>query len=142
MKFAIGFLLILHGLIVAGQSSGNFGSIAPSGLTNPSWLSWWPMNLGRSWLLAGLGLERAPITWVVGLLWLLGGIALTAAGLGAMGVIIPADWWPSLAISGAVLSLFMLVVYLHPLMILGTMLSGVILVALLWAHWLPQLLVP
>jgi hypothetical protein len=142
MKFGIGILLILHGLIVAAQSSGNFGPTTPGGLQNPSWVSWWPMNLGRSWLLGWLGLERAPVSWMVGILWLAGGIALTAAGLGAMGIIIPSDWWRSLAVSGAAISLAMLIVYLHPLTILGTVLSVVILVALLWVRWPSQLLIP
>jgi hypothetical protein len=135
MKLLITALLIVHGLIVAGQSSGSFGSTPPSGLQNPSWVSWWPINLGRSWLLSWLGLERTPITWIVGLLWLASGIALVAAGFGVLGFIIPADWWRSLAVAGAAISLFLLVVYLHPLSIIGPILSLAILVALLWAHW-------
>jgi hypothetical protein len=142
MKFAIGILLIVHGLIVVAQSSGNFALTTPSGLQNPSWMGWWPTNLGRSWLLAWLGLERAPVLWMAGILWIAGGVALTAAGLGAMGIIIPADWWRSLAVSGAAISLVLLIAYLHPLMILGTVFSAVILVALLWARWPSQLLVP
>ena len=74
--------------------------------------------------------------------WLAGGIALAAAGLGVLGIIVPTDWWRTLAIAGAAISLFMLVVYLHPLMILGTGLSIAILVALLWVHWPPTSLVP
>ncbi len=142
MKLIIAAVLILHGLITAFQSGGNFGSTPPSGLQNPSWMSWWPTNLGRSWLLSWLGLERTPFTWISGLLWLAGGIALVAAGLGALGFIIPTDWWRTLAIAGGAISLFMLVVYLHPLMILGTGLSITILVALLWVHWPPTSLVP
>ena len=141
MRLMIGLLLVLHGLIVAGQSAGNFGSTPPGGVQNPSWLSWWPTNLGRSWLLAWLGLERAPITWIVGLLWLAGGIALAVAGLGAMGLIIPTDWWRGLALFGAAVSLFLLIVHLHPILIVGTTLSVAILVALLWAHWPSQVLV-
>jgi len=142
MKLLIASLLILHGLITAAQSSGSFGSTASGGIQNPSWISWWPTNLGRSWLLSWIGLEKAPFTWISGLLWLAGGIALAAAGLGILGIIVPTDWWRTLAIAGAAISLFMLVVYLHPLMILGTGLSIAILVALLWVHWPPRSLVP
>jgi hypothetical protein len=142
MKLLIAIILIIHGFITAAQSSGSFGSTTSKGILNPSWMSWWPTNLGRSWLLSWLGLEKTPFTWISGLLWLAGGIALVAAGLGVLGIIVPMDWWRTLAIAGATISLIMLVVYLHPLMILGTGLSIAILVALLWMHWPPTNLVP
>ena len=56
MKLLIGALLIIHGLIswpIFRQLQTPTG-----GLQNPSWLSWWPTNLGQSWLLSVLGLER------------------------------------------------------------------------------------
>lgn len=136
MKLLISVLLILHGLIVAGQSAGSFGSTIPNELQNPSFVSWWPINMGRSWLLSLLGLDRTLVVYRIGgLLWLAGGIALVAAGLGALGFIVPADWWRTLAISGAAISLFMLAVYFHPLMILGTASSLAVLVALVWLRW-------
>ena len=133
MKYLIGLLLIVHGFITASQSGGSFSASPSGGVQNPAWVAWWPVSLGRSWLLSWLGLEKAPLTWVAGLLWLAGGIALVAAGLGVMGFIVPTEWWRVLAISGAAVSLFVLIVYLHPLMILGTLASITVLVALLWA---------
>jgi hypothetical protein len=70
-----------------------------------------------------------------GLLWLISGIALVAAGLGIFGVIVPQAWWSTLAVAGALGSLVMLIIYLHPLMVLGTLFSAAILIAQLWAHW-------
>ena len=138
MKFLIGVLLIIHGLIVAGQAAGSFGSTIPRELQNPSFVSWWPINMGRSWLLAWLGLEKTLITYRIGgLLWLAGGITLVAAGLGVLGWIIPPDWWRSLAMIGAAISLFMLIIYFHPITIIGTASSLAVLVALLWAKWPP-----
>ena len=142
MKILISILLIIHGLIVAGQSAGSFGSTIPNELQNPSFVSWWPINMGRSWLFSWLGLEKALIVYRIGgLLWLVGGIALVAAGLSVLGFIIPADWWRSLAIGGAAISFFMLALYLHPIMIIGTASSLAVLVALLWLHWPPTSLV-
>jgi hypothetical protein len=135
MKYLVGLLLIVHGFITAAQSGGSFSASSSSGTQNPAWIAWWPVSLGRSWLLGWLGLEKAPFTWIAGLLWLAGGIALVAAGLSVMGFIVPAEWWRVLAISGAAISLFVLVVYLHPLMILGTLASITVLVALLWVRW-------
>jgi len=136
MKILIGALLIIHGLIVAAQSSGSFGSTIPGEVQNLSFVSWWPVNMGRSWLLSWLGLERTLTVYRIGgLLWLAGGIALVAAGLGVLGFVIPADWWRGLAIAGGVLSLFMLALYFHPMMIIGTAASIAVLVALLWFQW-------
>ena len=142
MKLLISVLLILHGLIVAGQSVGSFGSTIPNELQNPSFVSWWPINMGRSWLFSWLGLEKTLVTYRIGgLLWLAGGIALVAAGLGVLGWIVPTDWWRSLAIGGGAVSLIMLAIYFHPITIIGTASSIAVLVALLWAKWPPASLV-
>ena len=142
MKLLISVLLIIHGLIVAGQSAGSFGHTIPNELQNPSFVSWWPINLGRSWLFSWLNLEKALIVYrIAGLFWLLGGIALVAAGLGVLGFVIPTDWWRSLAIAGAAVSLFMLTVYFHPVTIIGTASSVAVLVALVWLRWPPTSLV-
>ncbi|HEU0296148.1 MAG TPA: hypothetical protein VFR47_25660 [Anaerolineales bacterium] len=142
MKLLISVLLILHGLIVAGQSAGSFGSTIPNELQNPSFVSWWPINMGRSWLFSWLGMDRSLAVYRIGgLLWLAGGITLVAAGLGVLGFIIPTAWWRELAIGGAAISLFMLAVYFHPITIIGTASSLAVLIALLWAKWPPTNLV-
>ena len=142
MKLLISVLLILHGLIVAGQSAGSFGSTIPNELQNPSFVSWWPINMCRSWLFSWLGLDKTLVAYRLGgLLWLAGGIALVAAGLGVLGWIVPTDWWRSLAIGGGAVSLIMLAIYFHPITIIGTASSIAVLVALLWAKWPPASLV-
>ena len=142
MKLLISVLLILHGLIVASQSAGSFGSVIPNELQNPSFVSWWPINMGRSWLFSWLGLDKTLVAYRIGgLLWLAGGIALVAAGLGVLGWIVPTDWWRSLAIGGGAVSLIMLAIYFHPITIIGTASSIAVLVALLWAKWPPASLV-
>ena len=142
MKLLISVLLILHGLIVAGQSAGSFGPTPPNELQNPAFVSWWPINMGRSWLVSWLGLEKTLTVYRIGgMLWLAGGIALVAAGLSIWGLVIPAEWWRSLAIGGAAISLFMLAVYFHPITIVGTASSVAVLIALLWAKWPPTSLV-
>jgi hypothetical protein len=143
MKIGIGVLLIMHGIIVSAQSGGSFGPAVPAGLQNPASLSWWPVNLGRSWLLSLLVLDGSlSIQRLAGLLWLVGGLALIASGLGLLGLIVPSQWWQSLAIAGAVVSLFMLAVYLHPLFTIGAISSITVLAALLWLRWPPELVGP
>jgi hypothetical protein len=133
LRFLIGGMLIVHGLIVAGQSASAFGAGNP--IANPSWLKWWPTAFGQSWLLAGLGLEKTIAAWLAGLLWLIGGVALVGAGLGVFGVLVPEGWWRMLAIGGAGMSLLMLLFYLHPFYGIGIGASAAILLALLWADW-------
>jgi hypothetical protein len=142
MKILISVLLIVHGLIVAGQAAGSFGSTPPNEIQNPSFVSWWPINMGRSWLFSWLGLEQSLAVYRIGgLLWLAAGMALVAAGMGLLGFIVPVDWWRSLAIGGGAISLFMLAIYFHPIMIIGTTSSLAVLVALLWAKWPPTSLI-
>jgi hypothetical protein len=142
MKFLIAVVLIINGVIATAQSGGRFGVSIPVGTPNPSWMNWWPANLGRSWFLSQIGMEQPPVYWISGLLWIIGGIALVAAGLGVFGFIIPSEWWRTLAIVGAAISLFLMVIYLHPMNILGMGLNIAILVALLWAHWPTTSIVP
>lgn len=133
MKILIGVLFILHGLIVAAQSSGSFKP--PSGgIQNPAWVKRWPTNLGQSWLLTGIGIERMPFTTLVLLLNLAGGVMLVVAGLGALGIVIPGAWVFPLSIGGAALSLIMLIIYLHPMYALGIAANIAILVAFLWTN--------
>jgi hypothetical protein len=135
MKLIIAVLLIVHGLIVAAQSSGSFSPTG--GVPNPAWLTWWPTNLGQSWLLSMLGIERTPLARAGGLVWLVAGMALIGAGLGALGFIVPPAWWRGLALAGAVSSLVMLAAYLHPFFGIGIAASLRLLAALVWTPWSP-----
>jgi hypothetical protein len=136
MKILISVLLIIHGLIVAGQSAGSFGTVVPSEIPNPTFVSWYPVNMGRSWLLTSLGLERNLTAYRLGgLLWLAGGILLVAAGLSVLGILVPVDWWRDLTVAGSTVSLLMLLIYFHPLMIIGTASSLAALIALVGFQW-------
>lgn len=133
MKTLIAALLILHGLIVAAQSSGSFKPGA--GIANPSWLNGWPTNLGQSWLLSRAGELSSPVATLGGVLYLLGGFLLIGAGLGLLGWFFPQAWWPTLALMGGGTSLVMLIVYLHPFYSVGLSASAAVLISVLWVHW-------
>jgi hypothetical protein len=53
------------------------------------------------------------------------------SGPGVIGFVVPAIWWRSLAVTGAVLSLVMLAIYLHPFYGIGIGACIVLLAALL-----------
>ena len=142
MRLLIGVLLVIHGLIVASQSTGSFGPGIPNEVENPAFMQWWPVNMGRSWLVSSFGMERTLTVYRIGgVLWLVGGMALVAAGLSLLGLIIPSEWWRALAVAGGSISLVMLLIYFHPLMIIGIASSLAILVALLVLGWPPASLV-
>jgi hypothetical protein len=127
LKFLIGGLLIVHGIIIAAQSLGVFGR--GRNPENPAWLNWWPTPVGRSWLLGSLGLEGTAVSWLMGALWMVGGIAFLGAGFG---ILAHHEWWLTLAVVGAFTSLVVLVPYFHPWYVFVTVLNIGILVALLW----------
>jgi hypothetical protein len=130
LRFLISGLLIVHGLITIAQSLVMFGS--GKKLANPAWLNWWPTPMGRSWLLGSLGLEGTAVSWLVGAVWVIGGVAFLGAGFG---VLAHHEWWRTLAVAGAIASLVVLAPYFHPWYSFVTVLNIGILVALLWLGW-------
>lgn len=133
VKILISILLIVHGLITAAQSSSSFNPTG--GVQNPNWISWWHTTLGQSWLLSRFGLEKSALGTLAGLLWLISGAALIAAGMGLLGLIVPSPWWRVLAGVGAYISIFLFVIYAHPFYALGFGANLVILIVLLWVQW-------
>ncbi len=133
VRIFIGILLLIHGLITVAISRGGG---AP--LENSSWLSWWPTPLGSSWLLAPLGLEPSIVSRLVGILFGVAGLCFLASGVG---IFLGQEWWRTLTMVGAALSVAYLVVYLHPIYWFALALNAGILGALWWAHWPPASMV-
>lgn len=139
LKVLVGGFLIAHGWVTCSQARGSFtGSM---GLENPSWLKWWPTTLGQSWLLRkrDSGMQFM-LSVLLGLVWLASGVCLIGAGLGIFGLIVPFASWSSLAVAGAIISLLMLLVYIHPFYIAGFILTVGILYTQLVTHWPAALL--
>jgi len=133
MRIIVVILLLIHGLITSAQAKAGFNS--SEGAANPSWLSWWPVNLGQSWLLKQPGLAKSAVGTFVGVLWISAGLCLIAAALGLFGFIIPTNLWRLLAGLGAILSLGLFIFYAHPFYIIGIGANLAVLLILLWAKW-------
>jgi hypothetical protein len=111
-------LFLVHGLITIGSGlgavvDGGRKAWADPGLANTAWLSWWPTNLGRSWLVdvAQLG----PTGYAVGgLIWLASGVAFAVAGLGLLGVPGLKGVWQPLALAGGGFGIAAVALFLHP----------------------------
>lgn len=139
MRIAVMILLLIHGLITAAQAGASFKPT--EGVANPNWLSWWPVNLGQSWLFKQLGLEKSIVGIFAGILWIGAGLCLVAAALGLFGFIIPISSWRLLAGLGAIVSLVLFILYAHPFYIVGIGANLAVLLVLLWAKWpTPELL--
>ena len=133
MRIIVVILLLIHGLITSAQAQTGFN---PSGaIANPSWLSWWPVNLGQSWLFKQFGLEKSVVGTLAGILWISAGLCLIAAALGLFGFIVPTNLWRLLAGIGAILSLVLFIFYAHPFYVIGIGANTAVLLVLLWAKW-------
>jgi hypothetical protein len=129
-SFAIGGFVVLHGLITAMIGVGSIAAPNPPAMTLPSWFNWWPGSLGRSWLLDGLNLGTGGAV-AGGVIWLVAGAALVAAGLGFLGAPLVREQWPLFAVAGASIGLVALTVYFHPIYLLAIGID-IALILLLW----------
>lgn len=134
MKTIVGVLLLVHGFITMALSSGSFNPSSP-GVANPAWLAWWPTPMGKSWVFSLLGERTAKLEPLVGVLWLVAGAAIVAAGFGVLGFVVPAAYWRMLAGFGASISLIVIFLYAHPFYGVGAVANVAILVGLLWVGW-------
>ena len=124
-------LLLAHGAIHAGFVSKR----PPQKPGAPSW----PFDLGRSWLLARLGVPAGTVR-VLGLALvaaIIGGYALAA--LATLGIL-PADAWGATVAVGSLASLALLLIGFHPWLAVGVAIDLLLLWVALVATWTPDLL--
>lgn len=122
----LGLLIVGHGVITAMIGVGAVTKPDAPAMTPPAFFSWWPGPFGRSWAFEALGLGTVAAV-VGGLVWLVSGLALVAAGLGWIGVGPLAGLTSALAVVGAALGLVALVLYFHPLYLVAIAINLVLL---------------
>jgi hypothetical protein len=128
-RIVLAAFLMAHGAIHVGFVSPR----PPVTAGGPAW----PFDLGRSWILAPLGIGP-DVTRLVGLALVaatISGFAVAAAA--ALGVL-PASLWPAGLSLGAVASLALLLVFFHPWLLLGIAIDLALLWAVLMADWTPD----
>lgn len=128
----LGGFLVVHGLITTMIGVVAVTKPDASALTLPSWFGWWPGPFGRSWLLDALNLGSSAAI-LGGLVWLVAGVALVAAGLGWLGVPGLRELWQTLALLGAAAGLLALAVYFHPIYLVAVVIDLAV-VVLLWGR--------
>lgn len=133
MKFLIAALLVGHALIHV-----SYLTPAPAATAGgPAW----PFTLTSSWLVTGLGINPDAVASMGRLLVGATVIALVLAAIATIGLL-PVAWWPSLAATGAGLSLATLLLFFHPWLVLGIVIDGLLLWAILVVGWSPSAAAP
>jgi hypothetical protein len=128
-RLVLAAFLLAHGAI-------HLGFVAPRPPATAGGPAW-PFDLGRSWILGQLGLDREPAR-VLGMALIaatMGGFALAA--LAAIGVA-PAGVWQAAVAIGAVGSIAVLALFFHPWLVLGVAIDVALLWAVLVASWAPE----
>jgi hypothetical protein len=122
----VAIFLILHGLVHAILAMVPNPKEPGSGFAT---------FFSQSWLLSGLGLPQSAGRSIAILLAAIATIGFIAAGLALLNILVPFDWWRSLAIASAVVSLLLLVVFWNTYLIVGILIDVTILIALLVFNW-------
>ena len=91
-----------------------------------------------SWLLTRLGLSESTTKMIATVLAVIATLGFVAAGLALFGVLVPFDWWRTLAIASAVVSLLLVLIFWNRYLIVGLLIDGAILVTLLFTDWPPE----
>jgi hypothetical protein len=105
MQILLGILLLVHGLITTAIGAGSLSN--PRGVTVPG-MDWFPVALGQSWMLQGDASRLGAV------LWLAAGIGLIATAAAVMGIVVPANLWPTLGLASALVGLMAVAVFFHP----------------------------
>ena len=129
MTTVVAIFLILHGLVHA------ILAMVPSpGAAEPVFATFF----SKSWLLSGLGLSESAGKPLALILAAIATIGFIMTGLALLDFLVPFDWWQTLAVVSAVVSLLLLVIFWHPYVIVGVVIDGVILVVVLFTEWTPE----
>jgi hypothetical protein len=129
VRLSIAAFLLAHAAIHAGFVSAR----PPATAGGPPW----PFELSRSWLLTPLGVdaERARLLGVALVALTIASFALAA--LAAIGLV-PSGVWTAAVTAGAVASIALLAIYMHPWLILGVAIDLALLWVALVGSWTPD----
>ena len=129
MKLLLAAFLVAHAMIHASYLT----PAPPRTAGGPEW----PFEMSRSWLVTGAHLDPGLVRALGAALVATTIALLLLAALAAAGWVVPGDWWPGLAVGGAIASLATLAAFFHPWIVLGIAIDLVILWAVAVVGWRP-----
>jgi hypothetical protein len=97
----------------------------------------WPFDMGRSWLIGGVGLDAALVRVVGVALMAIVMLGFSLAALATIGVLVPAGWWPGLVAGSAVASMILLTLFFSPVLLLGYAIDVTLVWFALASAWSP-----
>ena len=103
-------------------------------LRTPYFPAWWRVDVDSAWPVSRLWLKPSVVRTAGWVLWLAALILFAAVGMGLLGLSGLSGLWQPLAVIAAVLSLFLLLLYWHPWLVLGVLLNVGILAGV-YAGW-------
>jgi hypothetical protein len=126
----VAIFLILHGLAHA------IVALAPSPGAPEKGVATFFSGMG-SRLPTRLGLSESTSRVIATVLSVFAAIGFLASGLALFGMLVPFEWWRTLAIASAVVSLGLVVIFWNRYAIASLLINVAILVALVFANWSP-----
>jgi hypothetical protein len=110
MRTIVAIFLILHGLvhaILAMVPDPNAPEVK------------FATFFSQSWVLNGLGLSESAGRLIAMILAALATIGFVATGLALLDILVPFDWWRTLVIASAVVSLVLLIIFWNLYLVIG-----------------------
>jgi hypothetical protein len=129
LKTIVAILLILHGLV-----HGILAMVPNPNAPDAGFATFF----SRSWLLTGLGFSESAGKPMALILAAVATIGFIAAGLALIDILVPFDWWRTLAVVSAVVSLLLLVIFWNTYLIIGVVIDVVILATTQFTNWTPE----
>lgn len=130
LKLLFAAFLAAHGLIHA-----SYFSPAPARTAGgPEW----PFEMGRSWLVTGMGLDVGSVRVIGAVLITLTVTAFLLAALSTVGWLVPDGWWLPLIVVGSIASAAQLLVFFHPWLVLGLVIDAALIWLALASRWTPS----
>jgi hypothetical protein len=119
-----------------------FPSPASASTSAPASRPEWPFDMGRSWVIRGMGLDAATVRTlgVVLVAAVFAGFLLTA--MSTVGILVPAGWWSGLVVGAAVGSTVLLSLFFSPMLLLGFAVNVALVGLVVASTWRPGGVLP
>jgi hypothetical protein len=132
-KWLLAALLFAHGWVHI-----MFVFPAPESATATAGGLAYPFDMGRSWLIANMGLHAGAVRTVGIVVMVVTFAIFVAAALATMGWLIPTGWWDGLVLGAAASSTLLLALFFSPALLLGFVINAALWVLVLASIWAPS----
>jgi hypothetical protein len=98
----------------------------------------YPFDMGRSWLITGMGLDAGAVR-IVGIVLIVATlVGFLLAALATLGWLVPASYWGGLVLASAAGSTVLLVLFFSPALLLGFGINVALWILVLASVWSPS----